>query len=127
MAKGMMTFAVTELEWLKIHLRLAALEHSGERLSYRFDFRGDLSKELTCHIYFRDDDSNSIKAECDSGLREIYEGWMNLAGEIMRSAFQEAHLGANFHWQPNVRYILYEGYGMGSSIQYKAERVFDVR
>lgn len=120
----MNTFSVTELEWLKIHLRMAALEGSGERLSYRFEFTDDLSKELACHIYFRDDDSNSIKAESDSGRQEIYEGWMSLADSIMRTAVELARLPAPFQWRPTVKYVLYESYGMGGSILHKTERIF---
>lgn len=124
MAQEKRSFIVTELEWLKVHLRLAALEQSGSRLQYRFDFPPDLSSALVCNIYFTDDDANSIKMESETGRREIYDGWIALAGNIVLSALQLANLPTNFRWVPTVQYILYEGYGMGSSVVYTTEQVF---
>lgn len=124
MAQEERSVIVKELEWLKVHLRLAALEQSGPRLQYRFDFPPDLLSTLACNIYFTDDDANSIKMKSETGRREIYDGWIVVASNIIRNALQLANLPISLRWAPTVQYILYGSYGMGSSVVYTTEQVF---
>jgi hypothetical protein len=117
-------FPMTELQWLKIHLRMAALEHGGSRLKYRFEFPGELSISFACAVYFTDDESNSIAGISGDDRLEIYEGWVSLGMQIIRRAVEAADLSANFQWNPVVRFELFEGYGMGSSLVRTIERSF---
>jgi hypothetical protein len=70
-------FRVNEVQWIKLHLRIAALEHSGPRLSYRFEFTADLS-EILCRIYFTDDEKNSISVLSPKEQEEVQVVGANL-------------------------------------------------
>ena len=115
---------MTELQWLKIHLRLAALEQGGCRLKYRFEFSGDLNAGFTCAVYFTDDESNPMAGMPEGDRLEIYEGWVAVGMHIIRSAVESADLPVTFQWNPVVRFDLYEGYGMCSSLARTIERSF---
>lgn len=77
-------FQLTELQWLKIRLRLAAREQSGSRLSYRFEFSAEPSTDVTCYIYYTDDESNPMKQIGESERTEIYQGRVEVGMYIIR-------------------------------------------
>jgi hypothetical protein len=75
---GLTDFRIDVWQWIKLHLRTTALEHSGPRLSYRFSFVPDPSI-IVCRIYFSDDESNPISAISPTDQRNIQDGWIELA------------------------------------------------
>jgi hypothetical protein len=100
MASETTDFRITELQWLKMHLRLAALEQSGARLNCRFEFPDESGNNVTCRIYFTDDDSNSMKHVSQDERAEIYEGWVALATSVIHRGLELAALPRNFVWKP---------------------------
>jgi hypothetical protein len=118
-------FALTEFQWLKLHLRLAAIEGGGSRLSYRFEFPEDLQTSLTCLVYFTDDESNSMTRVSATERREIYEGWMAGGVHLIRNAVELAGMPPAFQWRPKVRFELFEGYGMGGSLVHTETLTFN--
>lgn len=115
---------ITELQWLKIQLRLAAREHSGSRLSYRFEFFAKGEIDINCNVYYIDDDSNSMKQASDSERIEIHEGRIALGMDIISYALQLAELPRSFVWNPTLQFVLYEDSGMGGQVVYTAKRSF---
>jgi hypothetical protein len=84
-SQEMRNFRVDELQWIKLQLRIAALEHSGPRLSYRFSFAADLS-EIVCRIFFTDDDKNPMSALSPSEQKKVQDGWIELVtGHIVET------------------------------------------
>lgn len=106
---------ITELQWLEMHLRLAALEQNGSRLNCRFEF-SESDIKLTCHIYFADDDSSSMKNISEEERNEIHEGWVAFGMSVIRNALNRAELPSTFIWNPVLKFVLYESCGMGASI-----------
>lgn len=115
---------MTELQWLKMHLHLAALEQGASRFKYKFEFSADLNASFTCAVYFTDDESNPMAGMPEEDRLEIYEGWVALGIHIIRSAAESADLPVTFQWNPVVRFDLFENYGMGSSLARTIERSF---
>src|SRR5882724_3358942 len=122
MSKDESSLLLTELQWLKIQLRITALEDNGTRLSSRFEFFDDSGSEIICRIYFIDDDSNPVSAVPAEERIEIYEGRIELATSTIRRAIEFAELPPTFKWTTTVRFLLLESYGMGSTLVYEAER-----
>jgi hypothetical protein len=117
-------FIVTELQWLKLHLRLAAREQSGSRLSYRFEFFPESEVDVTCGIYYIDDDLNPMKQVSDEERIEIYEGRIALGMDIIRRALKLAELPSTFVWNPTLQFILYEECGMGGQVVHTVKTSF---
>jgi hypothetical protein len=115
---------ITELQWLKIHLRLAALEQNGSRLNCRFEFPDNDKENITCRIYFTDDDSKTMDHVSKEERIEIYEGWVAFAMSVVQRAVELAELPPNFIWKPTLQFILHENYGMGASVVHTVERPF---
>src|SRR5262249_1477300 len=116
-------FTVTELQWLKIHLRLAAREQSGSRLSYRFEFP-ESEVDVICDIYYIDDDLNPMKQVSNEERIEIYEGRVALGMDIIRRALKLAELPRTFVWNPTLQFTLYEDCGMGGQVVHTGNRSF---
>lgn len=119
-----MTFRISDGQWLKVQLRLAALEQNGARLNCRFEFPGDPCEQITCHIYFTDDEVNSIKNVSPTERGEIYEGWISLATSVIRRGFELADLPNNFVCSPEVKFILYDNWGVSGSVLQTVARTF---
>lgn len=118
------TIPVTDLHWLKMQLRLAALEQSGARLGYRFEFHDESLSAVTCHIYYVDDDSNPMSQASQKERSEIYDGRIALAMDIVCQGLALADLPATFSWTPTMRFVLYESQGMGGAVVHRAETTF---
>src|SRR5262245_37617347 len=116
--------SLTSLQWLKMQLRLAALEQSGSRLSCRFEFHGDSVSDVTCHIYYVDVDSNPMNRISQRERAEIYEGWIAFAMEVIRKGLEQAELPLVFSWSPMLRFVLYQSEGMGGMVVHRAEAAF---
>jgi|SRR5579859_4486464 len=115
---------VTDLQWLKIQLRLTALEQSGPRLNYRFEFHRDPSVDVTCDIYYIDSESNSMKKISQDERIEIYEGRVALGMDIIRRAIALAELPRSFVWTPTLQFVLHEDCGMGGLIVHTIKSSF---
>jgi hypothetical protein len=115
---------ITNLQWLKIHLRLAALEENGSRLNCRFEFPVGPDNQIICRIYFTDDASNSMKHVSQDERIEIYEGWIAFAMHVIHRGFELAEPPHSFAWKTTVRFILHENYGMGSAVVHTIDRSF---
>jgi hypothetical protein len=124
MAPPPAAFFVTELQWLKMHLRLVAAEDGGQRLYYRFEFPAEADVTFICHIYFEDDDLNSMKLISQEDRIEIYEGRVDLGLGIIRRGLELAELPGSFVWNPTIEFVLYEAYGMGGSIVHRMSKSF---
>jgi hypothetical protein len=104
------------LQWLKLQLRITALEESGSRLSCRFEFPAQTEQPIICRIYFTDDDSNSIKDVSQEERTEIYHGWVSFAVHVINRALVLAELPPSFVWQAPFQFVLHENHGMGSAV-----------
>lgn len=124
MARASGAFELTEMQWIKIHVRLAALEQSGPRLQYRFEFGADLNADVNCNIYFTDDESHPLSESSPAERLEIQEGWIAVGSDILRHALELAELPPTFRWQPAVKYVLLQGYGMGGAVLRTVRRSF---
>jgi len=114
--------STSDMQWLKMQLRVTALEESASRLSYRFEFPEQNSQIIVCSIYFTDDDSNSIKDISQQDKAEIYQGWISCAMSLINRAFVLEELPRSFTWNGKVEFILHENYGMGSTVVQTSER-----
>jgi hypothetical protein len=117
-------FVICELQWLKLHLRLAAHEQSGSRLRYRFDFSVEPDVDVTCDIYYIDDELNSMKQTSQPERIEIYEGRIEFGMHISRRALNLAELPHDFVWTPKLQFVLHEECGMGGTIVHTEKRSF---
>lgn len=115
---------ITEWQWLKMHLRLAALEQSGWKLNCRFDFLENRSNSIICCIYFTDDDSKPMNDISEEERVEIYEGWVSFGMSVIQRAIELAELPSNPAWKPTLKFILHENYGMGTSVVQSVNRPF---
>jgi len=96
MHKAGSSLLLTEIQWLKIQLRVTALEDRGTRLVNRFEFSDDSGSKITCRNYFIDDDSNPMSAASAEERIEIYEGRIELATSTIRRAIELAELPPTF-------------------------------
>lgn len=55
---------------------------------------------------------------------EIYEGWISFALHVIHRGFELAELPGAFTWKPTFQFILHESSGMGTSVVFRAQRVF---
>ena len=124
MPLGSGKFLITELQWLKIQLRLATREHSASRLSYRFEFSPESEVDVTCNVYYIDDDSNSMRQISPNERTEIYEGRIALGMGIIRRGLELAELPSSFVWNPTVQFILHEDCGMGGVVVHSEKKSF---
>jgi len=113
---------ITEIQWVKLHLRLAAIERSGTKLMYYFDWINDIS--LVCNVYFEDTETNSLTAAPPEDQLEIFQSWVDIGKSIMRYALELAELPTSFVWNPTGRFVLGVSYGMGDSKVHEAETSF---
>jgi hypothetical protein len=119
-----MAFEITWEEWLKVQLRLAALEQNGARLNCRLDFPGNPREQIVCHIYFTDDDVNSIRNVSPAERIEIYEGWISFGTSVIRRGFELSDLSREISCRPEVKFVLYECGGMSAMILQTTVRSF---
>lgn len=117
-------FVISELQWLQLHLRLAAREQSGSRLSYRFEFLVEPNVDVTCNLYYIDDESNSMKKVSQAERIEIYEGRIEFGMDVIRRALKLADLPQGFVWTPTLQFILHEECGMGGTIVHAVKKSF---
>lgn len=115
---------VTELQWLKLHLRVAALEQSGSKLNCRFEFPENDKNRITCRVYFTDDESKTMENVSKEERIEIYEGWVAFATSIIQRGVELAELPRSFVWKPTLQFILHENHGMGTSIVHTVNKPF---
>lgn len=116
MVFGPETIPIKYSQWLQIHLRLAALEESGSRLSCRFDLSMEPSTQVICRIYFTDDDANSIENVTAEERYEIQRGWIAFATHVMARAFDLADFDRDLNVNLQTQFILHENAGMSSRI-----------
>ncbi len=118
----MPSLSITEIQWVKLHLRLASLERSGTKLIYHFNWVNDTS--LVCNVCFEDTEPSSLVAASPEDRLEIFQNWVDIGKSIMRYALQLAELPTSFVWNPTVLFVLDVSYGMGSSKVHEAQASF---
>jgi hypothetical protein len=109
-------------QWIRLHVRLAAVERGGERLVYRFDFPND--DTVICNVFYADAESNALASASENDRLEIYEGWIDVGRSIIEHALVAAELPSAFEWHPVLRFILSVSYGMGAAVVHRAEVPF---
>ena len=114
-------FSINILQWIKVQLRIVALERSGAQLSYRFSFDADLST-IVCRVYFSDVESNPLAAVSAAEQNEIYGEWIDLGLKYIRECLDSCELPSGFSLVSTVRFILHVSEGMGAKIVEEAER-----
>lgn len=122
MTKSAQTLTVNQMQWIKLQIRLAALEQKGQGLSHRFEFPD--YGTVVCHVYFTEHDSNPLKDLPANDKLEIYQGWMNIGKDIIEHALEAAELPSTFVWSPALRFFLHVSNGMGSSVVHESEVQF---
>jgi hypothetical protein len=114
-------FELDVLQWISVQLRIAALEHSGVGLSYRFILAADVSS-VTCNVYFSEQAGNPIGGLSTSEQRELHEGWIDLGMQYIKDAIAACELPPGFSLAWKVRSILHFSDGMGSRIVQESTR-----
>src|SRR3954447_1692037 len=118
------TIRISYGQWLKVHLRLAALEQNGVKLNCKLDVPRDPREQITCHIYFSDDGVNTMRNVSPTERSQIYEGWISFGTSIIRRGFETADLPNTFMCSPEIKFILYENWGMSGAVVQTVTRTF---
>jgi hypothetical protein len=118
----MFPIQTTEYQWFQLMLRLSALERNAEAIRYGFVFDSLPERPLfvKCYVYYDPGKMPTMELAESEERREIYLEWRKVVEEMIGEATRDTpNIRATFSADRDLRFIVLEGYGMGS------KKVFD--
>jgi len=109
------SFAVSEWEWLKLQLRLHAVEYRAEIFSEYYDFK-DPGK-VTCKIFAKQVQEMMDKKASKTEQLEYYKDWVEgVKRNIQRTLELLPGLRKSFNMKSDLTIRIMHHYGMGGSL-----------
>ncbi len=114
--RGDTPFAVTEWEWLKLQLRLYAVERSPETWIERFSF-DDERRTIACSIWCKTT-QRLIEEKADRARQfSFYSNWVEVETIQVSTLLQQLPvLSTEYDLRRDLAFEILYDYGMGSSL-----------
>jgi hypothetical protein len=112
---------LSEWEWFKLRLRVEALEHNAPGIRYSFVLEtaeaarsGDTDTVIRCYVYYNHELAR-MDLNSPNEANEIFLGWRSTVIRMIIEALTDTpDLAARMSVERQLKFIVLEGYGMGS-------------